>query len=336
MGMFNAALGGCAPTPVGCKTTSTTCRQGETHPDIGNPTTTGTKLRFPGMTALANPLSTVAQLSTSPSQQDGLSVDLESSVIFLAARTTQIAGILLRLPQEVVAQAVVIFTRFWKGSEGGSLRRYGAQDVSAASLFLVAKLSSWQKAPRSIVNVFAYIDSLPSLFIDKDEIDSDEATSYYVSEGTYLARKTKLVKTEAALLRTLGFQTHVALPHPLCINYLQTLGVFGDEAAQHLSRRAWAHLNSALFSPQLLYLTHQPNALATAAIYLAAKEVKYKLPDGPWWEVFDTEREELGFLVVALLSMEAFLREEQQKWHGKRLPLTVDSVDTLLEESAGP
>jgi hypothetical protein len=206
------------------------------------------------------------------------------------------------------------------------------QDVSAASVFVAAKLSSWHKTPRSVVNVYGYIDSLPSLFIDKDEIDTENAESYYVSEGAYLARKGRLIKAEARLLRVLGFQTHVALPYAPCINYLQTLDVFGDPAAgRKMSQRVWAHLNSALFSPQLLYLTHQPNAIATAAIYLAAKEIQFKLPDGPWWEVFDTDREELGFLVVALLSMEGFLKEEQQKWHSKRPPLTVQSLESLLD-----
>lgn len=69
------------------------------------------------------------------------------------------------------------------------------------------------------------------------------------------------------------------------------------------------HLNGALLSPQLLYLTHQPNALAVAAIYLAARENDVKLPEGEWWEVFDVEREELGFLVVGMRSLEGWVRE---------------------------
>jgi cyclin L len=67
-------------------------------------------------------------------------------------------------------------------------------------------------------------------------------------------------------------------------------------------------------SPQLLYLTHQPNALAVAAIYLAAKEVDVKLVDGNWWEVFDVEREDLGFLVLAFGSLEGFAAAEKEKW----------------------
>ena len=64
----------------------------------------------------------------------------------------------------------------------------------------------------------------------------------------------------------------------------------------------------------MLYLTHQPCTLATAAIYLAAREKGCKLPDVEWWEVFDCEREELGFLVVAMGSLEGVVRREIERW----------------------
>lgn len=76
---------------------------------------------------LSNQLATVAQLETSGSQLDGISPDLEDSLRYASARLTQAAGILLRLPQEVIAQAIVILSRFWIGPEGGSLIEFGAE-----------------------------------------------------------------------------------------------------------------------------------------------------------------------------------------------------------------
>lgn len=58
----------------------------------------------------------------------------------------------------------------------------------------------------------------------------------------------------------------------------------------------------------MLYLTHQPSSLATAAIYLAARETGVKMPDVEWWEVFDCDREELGFLVVGMKSLEGLVK----------------------------
>ena len=79
------------------------------------------------LSSLSNPLATIEQLSNSNSSLDGVSASLESSVRYAGLRITQAAGILLRLPQEIVAQAMVIFTRFYIGPEGGSIRVNGAK-----------------------------------------------------------------------------------------------------------------------------------------------------------------------------------------------------------------
>jgi cyclin L len=159
----------------------------------------------------------------------------------------------------------------------------------------------------------------------------NDTDAYFVSEGTYAARRTLLMRTEAFVLRVLSFQTHVALPHALSINYLQTLDAFSNPQASAVAKRAFAHLNTVLLSPQLVYLTHQPNAIATSAIYLAAREMELKLPGDEWWEVFDTDREELGFLVVAMLSMHGFAAQEKAKWESRKVPLTVEEVEAELE-----
>lgn len=134
------------------------------------------------------------------------------------------------------------------------------------------------------------------------------------------------MRMESAILRTISFQTRVALPHPIALTYLQTLKVSSSD----VSKRTFQHLNAALLSPQLLYLTHQPNALAVSAIYLAAREQGVKLADSEWWEVFDVDREELGFLVVAMKSIENFAKAEEENWRGQSVPFTVDAVKKEL------
>lgn len=83
---------------------------------------------------LANPLASIEQLANSGSQLDGVPADLECSIIYAGCRLTQAAGVLLRLPQEIIAQAIVLFSRFWIGTEGGSLREFGAK-VSRRGIF---------------------------------------------------------------------------------------------------------------------------------------------------------------------------------------------------------
>lgn len=125
------------------------------------------------------------------------------------------------------------------------------------------------------------------------------------------------------------------MPYTLCINYLQTLDVFNSHGADLVAKRAFAHLNTALLSPQLLYLTHQPTALATAAIYLAAREMEVKLPECSWWEVFDVDREQLGFLVVGMKSVEGFAMEERRIWQGDRIPMTIEELRREIQRRDG-
>ncbi|KAF9894034.1 hypothetical protein FE257_009006 [Aspergillus nanangensis] len=285
-----------------------------------------------GLKYLSNALATLDQLSNSSSSIDGVSPDLETSIRFAGTQLTQAAGVLLRLSQDIISQAVVTFTRFWIGAEGGSLRIYSVKDVSAAALYMTAKLSFQPTSPRSVLNVYAFLlsqDASPLWFINpKGSPETPPAPeTYCLTEGGYQSGRLVLLRTESIILRTLGFNTHVALPHTITLTYLQTLGVSSSAVA----RRSFEYLNAALLSPQLLYVTHQPNALAVAAIYLAAREEGVKLVDDEWWEVFDVDREELGFLVVGMRSMEGFARAEREKWQGRTIPMVVDQVDGEIE-----
>ncbi|KAL4870349.1 hypothetical protein BDV12DRAFT_60649 [Aspergillus spectabilis] len=284
-----------------------------------------------GLKYLSNALATSEQLTGSSSAIDGVPPDLETSIRFAGTQLIQSAGVLLRLSQDIIAQTIVTFTRFWLGAEGGSLRIYSAKDVSAAALYMTAKLSFQPTSPRSVLNVYTFLlskEASPLWFVNaKGSPDKALPEHYHLTEGGYQAQRQVLLRIESVILRTLGFYTHVALPHTITLTYLQTLGVSSPAVA----RRAFEHLNSSLLSPQLLYLTHQPNALAVAAIYLAAREKEVKLVDGEWWEVFDVDREDLGFLVVGMQSMEGFARAEIEKWKGRIIPLDVEEVEAEIE-----
>ncbi|KMU76124.1 cyclin-dependent protein kinase regulator [Coccidioides immitis RMSCC 3703] len=234
---------------------------------------------MPALGILSNSLATPTQLATSSSSLDGIPADLETSIRYAGVRLTQAAGVLLRLPQDIISQAIVFFTRFWIGPEGGSLAIHGAKDISAASIYIAGKLSLTPVSPRSVINVYTFLlspKSSPLRFVNPaGPPPRADPENYYVSEGTYQSERVALMKMESAILHTLGFDTHVAIPHPIAFTYLQTLGSSTPAAV----KRTIEHLNTALLSPQLLYVTHQPNAIAVAAIYLAARETGVKLVD---------------------------------------------------------
>ncbi|KFY56286.1 hypothetical protein V496_06731 [Pseudogymnoascus sp. VKM F-4515 (FW-2607)] len=265
------------------------------------------------MAHLTNPLVSPEQLASCARINAGHPQSIQDRIRFSTAKVTQSAGILLRLPQSVSAQAVVLLYRYWAVEE---LIRDEFQDVSAAVIYLTAKVSAHPRSLRSIANVYTYLYSSSSALGRVKSPDSNsppDPASYYLSPSSYTSFTNRILLLEGHVLNALGFGVHVALPHPLAITYLQTMDIFSaaysKSTGPKLARRAIAHLNTALLSPQMLYLTHQPNALAVAAIYLAAREEGVNLPSVEWWEVFDVEREELGFLVVAFLSMQGFCAE---------------------------
>lgn len=276
---------------------------------------------------LANPLASPLQLAASPSQSDGIPQDLEASLRFAGCALIQSAGILLRLPQTTVATAIVLLQRFYLVS---SMREHPIRPTVSAALCLSSKLTEQARRPRDIINVLAYILSVPTPCpISPPKTGNFPETpnpeTYYVPESSYFAQRTHLLQLEAHILRAIAFQTHIALPYTLAINYLQALDALKPHPT--IVKRTFGYLTDALLSPSLLYLTHQPNALAVAAIYLAARECGAKMPDAGlvpgveveagWWDVFDVDREELGFLVVCLKAVGEWVGTEVEKWRGK-------------------
>lgn len=203
------------------------------------------------------------------------------------------------------------------------------QDVAGAALYLAAKPSAYSIYPRLLLTAIEHLSHYSS---DYSLACEHTESSRPYPQGAYELARNRLYEIEAHMLRVLGFQIHVALPHTLSINYLQALEVFNTPEGRAVARRAIELLNTAFFSPQLLYLTHQPNSLAVSAIYLAARQVGVKLPETEWWEVFDVDREDLGFIVVALLSVKNFVTEEAGvRSDGKSL-LTVEAVKQYMHQ----
>jgi cyclin L len=277
-------------------------------------TTTRTRPRLSAdMSHMSNPLATVEQMYKYKSLS-ALPQDLQDTIFYHVQLLTQAAGLLLRLPQSVTAQANVVLARSLV-SDSSLIRTHEPSDLSAAALFLTAKLGAHPVPPRDLSNVYAYLLSTSSPLLRRPGATGDDgggtsnSSAYYLSEAAYAGLHDRVLAAEARILASLSFDTHVALPHPLAVTYLQALDFLSQPRAR-IARRTVEYLNTALLSPQCLYLTHQPNQLAVAAIYNAAKDLGAKMPNCAWWEVFDVDREELGFLVVGMRSLEGWLRKQ--------------------------
>ena len=273
---------------------------------------------------LTNPLVSPSQLLALKQYDEDNYPGTADCIRFAQVQLVQSAGVLLRLPQEVIAQAIVLLQRFFILSTEVDTSRISAKDASAAVLYLTAKLSFTPVSPRSVLTVYHFLTSKSSplqLFnpLPPPETDQPNPSLHHLTEGSYETQRHHLYLAESTILRAIAFDTQVILPNSLALTYLSVLGLNHN---RELTIRVLAHLNTSLLSPQFLYLTHQPNALAVAAIYLAAKEIEVKLVDGNWWEVFDVEREDLGFLVISFRGVAKFVEEGvMQKWKGRTIPL---------------
>lgn len=180
---------------------------------------------------ISNPLVTSTQLldfksTASPSSK---------SSHFATCVLTQAAGILLRLPQETIATAIVLLQRYLISHTPTSTDTSRPLHlISAASIYLSSKLFSIPASPRSLVNVYAFLTSpasSPLGFVKASSSSSPsdapppDPHSYYISEGTLDTLRLRVFETESFLLSNLGFNLHVALPHPLALTYLSALGV---------------------------------------------------------------------------------------------------------------
>src|SRR3954452_15123275 len=93
---------------------------------------------IPAPDHLTNPLVSPQQLLDLQNREgeDG------SSRRFALAQLTSAAGILLRLPQEVIAQAIVLLLRFLLSSRAEDREGFSAKTYSAAAIYLSAKIST--------------------------------------------------------------------------------------------------------------------------------------------------------------------------------------------------
>ncbi|PLW45540.1 hypothetical protein PCANC_10150 [Puccinia coronata f. sp. avenae] len=107
------------------------------------------------ISTLRNPLANPAE--PTPSAVDAIPAHLERELRLYGALLIQQAGVLLKLPQIVMATAATLFQRFFFVT---SFLHFGIRDVSAGALFLASKLEEKPARIRDIINVYDYLQQL--------------------------------------------------------------------------------------------------------------------------------------------------------------------------------
>lgn len=212
------------------------------------------------------------QIKDSPSRKDAIDEPTEMTLRIYGCDLIQESGILLRLPQAVMATGQVLFHRFYCKK---SFARFNVKRVAASCVWLASKLEESPRKARHVLIVFHRMEcrreNLPIEHLD-------------LSSKKYSMLKNDLNRTERHLLKEMGFICHVEHPHKFISNYLATLGT-----PPELRQEAWNLANDSLRTT--LCVRFKSEVVACGVVYAAARRFQVPLPENPpWWKAFDADK----------------------------------------------
>ncbi|KAL3829996.1 hypothetical protein ACJIZ3_018798 [Penstemon smallii] len=215
---------------------------------------------------------TEEQIKNSPSRRDDIDEATETTLRIYGCDLIQECGILLRLPQAVMATGQVLFHRFFCKK---SFARFNVKRVAASCVWLASKLEESPRKARQVLIVFHRMEcrreNLPIEHLD-------------TSSKKYVDLKADLIRTERHLLKEMGFICHVEHPHKFISNYLATL-----ETPPELRQEAWNLANDSLRTT--LCVRFKSEVVACGVVYAAARRFQVPLPENPpWWKAFDADK----------------------------------------------
>ncbi|XP_047660524.1 cyclin-L1-like isoform X2 [Tachysurus fulvidraco] len=220
-----------------------------------------------------------------PSMRDGLELHIETELRILGCELIQSAGILLRLPQVAMATGQVLFQRFFYSK---SFIKHNFEIVAMACLNLASKIEECPRRVRDVINVFHHL---------KEGVGKRSAPLFL--DQNYINTKNQVIKSERRVLKELGFCVHVKHPHKMIVMYLQVLEC---EKNQILVQTAWNYMNDALRTD--VFVRFEPETIACACIYLAARTLQIPLPTRPhWFLLFGASESDIGEICISTLKL---------------------------------
>ncbi|CAN8304160.1 unnamed protein product [Cochlearia groenlandica] len=233
-------------------------------------------------TAIDNFYLTDEHIKNSPSRKDGIDEATEITLRIYGCDLIQEGGILLKLPQAVMATGQVLFHRFYCKK---SLAKFDVKIVAASCVWLASKLEENPKKARQVIIVFHRMECR------RENLQMDHLDLY---SKKYSELKVELSRTERHILKEMGFVCHVEHPHKFISNYLATL-----ETPPELRQEAWNLANDSLRTT--LCVKFRSEVVACGVVYAAARRFQVPLPENPpWWKAFDADKSSIDEVCVVL------------------------------------
>ncbi|XP_062622271.1 cyclin-L1-like [Saccostrea cucullata] len=240
------------------------------------------------------------KLSPTPSMQDGLDLDTETDLRILGCELIQSAGILLKLPQVAMATGQVLYQRFYYSK---SLVKHNFEVVAMGCINLASKIEECPRRLRDVINVVHHIK----------QVRSQKTIHPLILDQNYITTKNQVIKAERRILKELGFCVHVQHPHKVIVMYLQVLEA---EKNQRLVQCAWNYMNDSFRTD--VFVRFQPETIACACIYLAARQLQIPLPNSPsWFAIFNVDEQNIQEICLTILKLYARPRPNYEKLEAK-------------------
>uniref|UniRef100_A0A4W3GDE0 Cyclin L1a n=2 Tax=Callorhinchus milii TaxID=7868 RepID=A0A4W3GDE0_CALMI len=163
------------------------------------------------------------------------------------------------------------------------------QIVAMAGINLASKIEEAPRRVRDVINVFHHLRQLRG----------KRTPASLVLDQNYINTKNQVIKAERRVLKELGFCVHVKHPHKIIFMYLQVLEC---ERNPTLVQTAWNYMNDCLRTN--VFVRFNPETIACACIYLAARALQILLPNRPhWFLLFGVTEEEIQDICTTTLKL---------------------------------
>ncbi|KAI9594989.1 cyclin-like protein [Syncephalis fuscata] len=228
------------------------------------------------------------ELEKTPSAEDNIPLAEELSMRSKACAMIFSVGIMMNLPQVVLATACAYLHRFYMTR---SLKDFQFLEVAATALWVATKVEEQTRR----LDDFAKACVCKAL---KTPSASDRERDKWCNVVVY---------GEASLLEAICFDLVVEHPYIHLLLFVQK-----HKVPDQISHAAWAFLNESLRSP--LCVLYPPSTIAAAALHAAGLRVGVlgrASPDGPeWWQLMDVPLADVEEAV--LMMVEESVRTEKE------------------------
>lgn len=264
------------------------------------------------------------------SELEGFCEKEVKKIKFLLLLMMQEAGIILKVPQNTILTAQIIFNRFfWRVS----LNSYEPFIITIACFYIASKIEESYRRIRDVISTFYKLfskkveaenqDSFIKKPVNSKErnIESKLNLGKNISQSTnkekensiqdkkyefildvcsenYKILKNNVCFYEIQIFKELGFSIYSLCDHPH--KYL-TYFIKHLKGTKELLQKSWNYLNDSYKTEIPLHFP--PHVIACSAIFLAGRNFKLPLPQVAWWEIYETKIDEIQEIISILLSL---------------------------------